>query len=163
MRAQTVACSAHNVINSSRGILYAVTCEDQHWMLGSTKPGHWVGRQVFQAMHGHIDVVEMDTIWTAQFASAGWIEDLTDRITSDIKKDVPDSSLSAVTYQGKLYGMPWYNSAKHLFYNAKLLKDAGFDNPPTTLDEFVAQAKATTKPGQWRSVWCRVWPSLAET
>jgi multiple sugar transport system substrate-binding protein len=100
-----------------------------------------------------IDVVEMDTIWTAQFASAGWVEDLTDRITDAIKKDVPESSLGAVTYQGKLYGMPWYNSGKHLFYNAKLLKDAGFDKPPATLDEFVTQAKATTKQGQWGSVW----------
>ena len=26
-------------------------------------------------------------------------------------------------------------------------------SPPATLDEFVAQAKATTKPGQWGSVW----------
>ncbi len=102
---------------------------------------------------GGFDVVQMDTIWTAQFASAGWVDDLTDRITADIKKDVPESSLSAVTYQGKLYGMPLFNSAKHLFYNAKLTKDAGFDKPPTTLDEFVAQAKATTKPGQWGSVW----------
>jgi multiple sugar transport system substrate-binding protein len=104
---------------------------------------------------GGFDVIEMDTIWTAQFASAGWIDDLTPQITDAIKKDVPDSSLSAVTYQGKLYGMPWFNSAKHLFYNAKLLKDAGFDNPPTTLDEFATMAKATTKPGgQWGSVWC---------
>lgn len=102
---------------------------------------------------GNVDVIEMDTIWTAQFASAGWMEDLTDRITDAIKKDVPESSLGAVTYQGKLYGMPWFNSAKHLFYNAKLLKDAGFDNPPTTLDEFVQQAKATTKQGQWGSIW----------
>jgi len=102
---------------------------------------------------GDIDVVEMDTIWTAQFASAGWIDDLTDRITDAIKKDVPESALGAVTYKGKIYGMPWYNSAKHLFYNAKLLKDAGFDKPPTTLDEFTEMAKATTKPGQWGSVW----------
>jgi len=102
---------------------------------------------------GDLDVVEIDTIWTAQFASAGWIDDLTPQITDAIKKDVPDSALSAVTYKGKLYGMPWFNSAKHLFYNAKLLKDAGFDKPPATLDEFVAQAKATTKPGQWGSVW----------
>lgn len=101
-----------------------------------------------------VDAIEMDTIWTAQFASAGWVEDLTDRITDAIKKDVPESSLGAVTYQGKLYGMPWYNSSKHLYYNTKLLKDAGFDNPPATLDEFVTQAKAITKPGaQWGSVW----------
>ena len=33
------------------------------------------------AVHGggDFDVVEMDTIWTAQFASAGWVDDLTDR------------------------------------------------------------------------------------
>ena len=38
---------------------------------------------------GGFDVVQMDTIWTAQFASAGWVDDLTDRITDAIKKDVP--------------------------------------------------------------------------
>jgi multiple sugar transport system substrate-binding protein len=102
---------------------------------------------------GGFDVVQMDTIWTAQFASAGWVDDLTPQITDAIKKDVPESSLSAVTYQGKLYGMPLFNSSKHLFYNAKLIKDAGYDKPPTTLDEFVEQAKATTKEGQWGSVW----------
>src|SRR5947208_2338735 len=64
---------------------------------------------------GDTDVIEMDTIWTAQFASAGWIEDLTNRIGPDLKQDIPESSLSAVTYQGKLYGMPWFNSAKHPF------------------------------------------------
>ena len=78
---------------------------------------------------GDIDVIEMDTIWTPQFASAGWVEDLTSRISDDLEERHPPSSLSAVTYQGKLYGMPWYNSAKHLFYNAKLLQDAGFITP----------------------------------
>jgi multiple sugar transport system substrate-binding protein len=102
---------------------------------------------------GGFDVVQMDTIWTAQFAAAGWVDDLTDRITDAIKSDVPESSLGAVRYNGKLYGMPLFNSAKHLFYNDKLLKDAGFSAPPATLDEFVAQAKATTKQGQWGSVW----------
>jgi multiple sugar transport system substrate-binding protein len=102
---------------------------------------------------GGFDVVQMDTIWTAQFAQAGWVEDLTARITDAITKDVPDSSLSAVRYGGKLYGMPLFNSAKHLFYNDKLLKDGGFNAPPATLDEFVTQAMALTKEGQWGSVW----------
>jgi multiple sugar transport system substrate-binding protein len=102
---------------------------------------------------GGFDVIEMDTIWTAQFASAGWIEDITSRVTPAIKSDVPDSALNAVTYQGKLYGMPWFNSCKHLFYNSKLLQDAGFSNPPATLDELVAQAQATTKAGQWGTIW----------
>ncbi len=101
-----------------------------------------------------IDVIEMDTIWTAQFASAGWVQDITDHITDAITADVPESALSAVRFGGKFYGLPWFNSAKHLFYNQKLLQDAGFDQPPATLDEFVEQAKATTKEGQWGSTWC---------
>lgn len=102
---------------------------------------------------GDFDVVQIDTIWTAQFAAAGWLDDLTGHIPEAIKQEVPESSLSAVTYRGRLYGMPLFNSAKHLFYNAKLLKEAGFDAPPATLDELLAQAKATTRRGQWGSVW----------
>jgi multiple sugar transport system substrate-binding protein len=102
---------------------------------------------------GDFDVVQMDTVWTARFAAAGWVGDLTSRITDAIKQDVPAAVLSAVTYNGRLYGMPQFNSAKHLFYNARLLKEAGFEHPPATLDEFVAQAKATTRQGQWGSLW----------
>src|SRR5215467_8886288 len=102
---------------------------------------------------GDFDVVQMDTVWTARFAAAGWVEDLTSRITEALKQDVPPEALDAMTYNGKLYGMPLFNSAKHLFYNARLLQEAGFDHPPATLDEFVAQAKGTTKPGQWGSLW----------
>jgi multiple sugar transport system substrate-binding protein len=102
---------------------------------------------------GDFDVLQMDTVWTAQFAAAGWVDDLTARITDMIKNDVPESALRAVTYHGRLYGMPLFNSAKHLFYNEKLLNDVGVRHPPATLDEFVAQAKATTKPGQWGSIW----------
>jgi len=101
-----------------------------------------------------VDVIEMDTIWTAQFASAGWVQDITHKITDAITTDVPESALSAVRFGGKLYGLPWFNSAKHLFYNQRLLQEVGFDQPPATLDEFVEQAKATTKEGQWGSTWC---------
>jgi multiple sugar transport system substrate-binding protein len=102
---------------------------------------------------GDFDVVQMDTVWTARFAAAGWVKDVTNRIPDTIKHDVSAAALGAMTYNGKLYGMPQFNSSKHLFYNAKLLREAGFEYPPATLDEFVVQAKATTKPGQWGSLW----------
>jgi multiple sugar transport system substrate-binding protein len=56
-------------------------------------------------------------------------------------------------YKGRIYGIPLFNSAKHLFYNQRLLQEAGFDQPPTTLDEFVVQSSQLTKPGQWGSIW----------
>jgi multiple sugar transport system substrate-binding protein len=100
-----------------------------------------------------VDVVQMDTVWTAQFAAAGWVDDLTDHLPEAITTDVPASALSAVMYRGRVYGIPLFNSAKHLFYNQKLLKEAGMDHPPATLDEFVVQARQLTKPGQWGSIW----------
>jgi multiple sugar transport system substrate-binding protein len=100
-----------------------------------------------------IDVVQMDTVWTAQFAAAGWVDDLTGRLPATPTTDIPASALSAVTYKGRLYGIPLFNSSKHLFYNEKLLREGGFDHPPATLDEFVTQAKHLTRPGQWGSIW----------
>jgi len=100
-----------------------------------------------------VDVVQMDTVWTAQFAAAGWVDDLTDRVPETITTDVPASALSAVMYRGRLYGIPLFNSAKHLFYNQKLLQEAGIEHPPATLDEFVVQARQLTQPGQWGSIW----------
>jgi ABC-type glycerol-3-phosphate transport system substrate-binding protein len=84
---------------------------------------------------GDFDVIQMDTVWTAQFAAAGWVEDLTDRLTGTMTSDIPASSLRAVTYRGKVYGVPLFNSAKHLFYHQGLLRQAGFARPPrsTTL------------------------------
>jgi multiple sugar transport system substrate-binding protein len=100
-----------------------------------------------------VDVVQMDTVWTAQFAAAGWVDDLTDRVPETMTTDIPASALSAVMYRGRVYGIPLFNSAKHLFYNQKLLEEAGFDHPPATLDEFVVQARQLTKPSQWGSIW----------
>src|SRR5262252_2867962 len=75
---------------------------------------------------GDFDVVQMDTVWTARFAAAGWVQDVTNHIPNAVKHDVSAAALSTMTYNAKLYGMPQFNSAKHLFYNAKLLSEAGF-------------------------------------
>src|SRR5215510_13221162 len=51
---------------------------------------------------GDFDVVQMDTVWTARFAAAGWVADLTSRIPDAIKHDVSAAALGAMTYNGKL-------------------------------------------------------------
>jgi multiple sugar transport system substrate-binding protein len=100
-----------------------------------------------------VDIVQMDTVWTPQFAAAGWVDDLTDRISTTLIAEIPASALSAVRYRGRTYGIPVFNSAKHLFYNQKLLKEAGFAHPPATLDDFVVQARQLTKLRRWGSIW----------
>lgn len=46
-----------------------------------------------------------------------------------------------MTFQGKLYGIPFRHATNALIYNEKLLKEAGFDGPPKTFAEMITMAK----------------------
>lgn len=46
-----------------------------------------------------------------------------------------------MTYNGKIYGIPFRHSTTALVYNETLLKAAGFDGPPATFAELVEMAK----------------------
>lgn len=59
------------------------------------------------------------------------------------KSDYPDSLLKAVTYDGKLYGVPFNKSAIVLIYNKSMVQ-----NPPKTWEEFNTVAKSITKDGK---------------
>ena len=90
-------------------------------------------RTQFQAGGGDIDVIVGDVIWPAQFAANGWISDVTDRFT-DADEFLPGPMQSA-TYEGKVYGVPWYTDAGLLYYRKDLLEKAGYSGPPATWDE----------------------------
>lgn len=93
------------------------------------------------AASGGYDVVAIDAPWTAKFAKAGIVKEVTDKLSAEDRKDIFDGALSAVEYQGKLYGMPWLNDTKFLFYNKEMLEKAGITAPPKTWDELLNQAK----------------------
>lgn len=94
----------------------------------------------FQAGGGDIDVIGGDVIWAAQFAANGWLADLTDRF-SDAQGDFLEGPVAAVTYDGGIYGVPWFTDAGMLYYRQDLLDDSGFDNPPETWDELIEMAQ----------------------
>jgi multiple sugar transport system substrate-binding protein len=99
------------------------------------------------ASSGGYDVVLGDCIWPPKFSKAGIVLDVTDRMASVDTKDIFQGALDSVSYNGRYYGMPWLNDCKYLFYNKSMLKKAGFDAPPATWDELVAQAKAIKAKG----------------
>jgi multiple sugar transport system substrate-binding protein len=90
---------------------------------------------------GTYDTVLLDAIWPAEFAKAKLVRDITDKIPAEYKNDVFPSALAGGAYQGKFYAVPWINDTKFLFYNKKMLADAGIAAPPTTWDELLTQAK----------------------
>lgn len=101
------------------------------------------------------DVVLFDVIWPAEFATRGFLADVSDRIPADATAKIFDGAWTTVEYDGKRYGMPWILDTKYLFYNEDMLKQAGIANPPKTWAELATQAKTIKDKGlvQYPLVW----------
>ncbi len=82
-----------------------------------------------QAKSDRYDVLNIDVIWTAEFADAGWITPLDRRQfpLDQFLKPVADTAV----YNGKLYGVPYTANAGLLYYRKDILAKAG-RKPPTT-------------------------------
>jgi multiple sugar transport system substrate-binding protein len=82
-----------------------------------------------QAKSDEYDVIDMDVIWTAEFASNGWIIPLPESQfpLGDFLKPAVDTAM----YQGRLYAVPDYSNADLLYYRKDILAKAG-KQPPRT-------------------------------
>jgi len=96
-------------------------------------------RTEFQAGTGAIDVIAGDVIWPAQFAASGYITDLSDKFTNP--EDYLDGPIQANTYQGKLYGVPFFTDAGMLYYRKDLLEKSGIKEAPTTYSDLYEMAE----------------------
>ena len=94
----------------------------------------------FQSGEIGIDVIGGDVIWPAQFAANGYIADLSDRFSEEERGEYMPAVIEAMTYQGGIYGVPWYTDAGMLYYRRDLLEESGFSEPPRTWDELKEQA-----------------------
>ncbi|ROO89229.1 carbohydrate ABC transporter substrate-binding protein (CUT1 family) [Actinocorallia herbida] len=81
-------------------------------------------------------VLNLDVVWTAEFAANRWVVELPEA-------ELPIADLLAPTvdtgrYLGKLYGVPIDSDAGLLYYRKDLLTEAGIDKAPTTWTELFA-------------------------
>lgn len=93
---------------------------------------------------GALDVFITDQPWISEFAQQGFLEPLDDRISAEDKKDFVPAALDAVSYEGKIYGLPFLVHTPVLYYRTDLFEKAGIKTPPATWDEFHAAAKKLT-------------------
>lgn len=93
------------------------------------------------------DAAMIDVIWPDEFIKAGYLLDVTSRVTDDMKTNMFPASWNGVTRNGKIYGMPWLMDVKYFMYNKDILQKAGIANPPTTWEELVDQAKIIKSKG----------------
>ena len=91
------------------------------------------------------DVVQLFYGWTDQFVNGGLIKPLDPAVFphAEIEADF-FPIVSAMKRGDDYYGLPTAVRSLALFYNKALLDEAGVE-PPTTLDELLAVAEATTK------------------
>ncbi|MDA0633899.1 sugar ABC transporter substrate-binding protein [Nonomuraea sp. MCN248] len=103
----------------------------------------WEGRQekVTTALVSRkgFDLVVLGPDQIPQYARQGTIEPVDD-VVADAKGSYLPSSLAALTVDGKLYGVPIYQTITAPLYNKKLFADAGVEKVPETLDELKAAA-----------------------
>jgi len=93
------------------------------------------------------DIIITDTIWLPEFAEAGWLIPLDDRITKAYWEDGTEAWQQLASYKGDVYLIGAGYNAKIMLVNTNLLNQAGFDNPATTWEELVQQAKEMQRLG----------------
>lgn len=90
-----------------------------------------------QWLNAHVsepDVLQLDVVWTPEFAAAGWIAPL-DRFAPPVD-DFFAPTVAANRWNGRLYALPWFVDVGMLYWRTDLL--AG---PPNDLDGLVRMAR----------------------
>jgi len=100
------------------------------------------------------DLVNMDVIWTPKFAAAGWLVDLTDRVTPEQLSAFSEVDVEGGKYEDRLYRMPLRSDAGVLYYRKDLLEKNGLQ-PPETFDQLMQESKQLQQNGDvnWGYVW----------
>jgi multiple sugar transport system substrate-binding protein len=88
------------------------------------------------AKDSDIDLISMDTIWTPEFAEAGWLRKLTGADKRDALDNVLPGPAQSVQWKGSVYAVPLNTNAQLLWYRKDLVR-----TPPETWAEMIAIAK----------------------
>ncbi len=95
------------------------------------------------------DVIVSSDQWLGKLADAGWVVPLED-YWPDVKNYVSDltpHSLQGLTFNGKIYGLPYYADVMVFVYNKNMLDQAGIIAPPTSWEEVTAVSKILMEKG----------------
>jgi ABC-type glycerol-3-phosphate transport system substrate-binding protein len=89
------------------------------------------------------DVLQLDVVWTPEFAAAGWLLPF-DRFGPSTDDFFP-ATIAANRWNGRLFGLPWFVDVGMLYWRTDLL-----DRAPSTFDELTAAAQRAIQRGAVR-------------
>ncbi|GGR93920.1 sugar ABC transporter substrate-binding protein [Streptomyces nojiriensis] len=87
------------------------------------------------------DVIRADVGWVADFASLGYLDEVPADQAKKIDAEFLPQAAASGKFEGKTYAVPQVIDSLGLFYNKKMLADAGVQ-PPKTLEEVKTAAAA---------------------
>lgn len=89
-----------------------------------------------------LDVAQVDMAWLATLAKMDVLVDLNEILGEDwMKENLSDASLNSGNIDGKQLAVPWTQASIGMVYNPTILKNAGVDKVPQTVEEFEAALK----------------------
>lgn len=100
------------------------------------------------------DLVYSDIVWIPKFAAAGWLMDLSDRVSEAELDQFLDADVEAGQVEGGFYRMPFRSDVGMLYYRTDLLNEAGLE-PPETFEELIQASRTLQDEGlvEWGYVW----------
>ncbi|GFE25113.1 extracellular solute-binding protein [Streptomyces libani] len=96
---------------------------------------------------GAPDVMRTEVAWVADFANLGYLAPLDGTPALDTTDDYLPQAVGSTKFKGKTYAAPQVIDTLGLFYNKKLLKDAGVEVPKTFEELSKAAKKIKAKTG----------------
>lgn len=101
---------------------------------------HQLFVQWLNAHVGQPDILQLDVVWTSEFAAAGWILPLT-RWHTDTHDFFP-GVVAGDQWNGTLYALPWWTDIGMLYWRTDLLRSA-----PTTMEQMTEDLRRTRAAG----------------
>lgn len=92
--------------------------------------------QRLAAHDSDISMINMDTIWTDEFAAAGWLKKFTGPYRQEVLNGIIPIAAQSAEWKGGLYAAPTNTNVQLLWYRKDLVK-----TPPTTWAQLIADAK----------------------
>ncbi len=93
------------------------------------------------------DAVLIDDIWYAEYVDNNMLIDITEDIPKSYKNGVLAGGWNFTTKNDKIVGLPWFLDTMYLFFNEDMLKKAGYDHQPTSLEEMVEMGRTIKTKG----------------
>ena len=95
----------------------------------------------------NLDIVNMDVVWTAEFAESGWLLPLDDRFTEELQANYIGRQVDSVKYDDKTWAVPWFNDLHPLWYRTDLLEKYNLEVPETYEDAVKVAQKISKEEG----------------